>query len=153
MATIRALAGERVELTDYVRQTSAPGACAPVRVGRSPARRIGRDIEMILPGYAERDSGRTLDEFTGLCSIVVRATRGAAALTVMVSTPAAQSPAADPYTKIETGIESESGATTKYVRATTTAGWTVLIGATGRSADLPGVAELVRLAQEPGLTW
>jgi hypothetical protein len=152
IATIRALAAQRFQLADYVRQTSPAGACATVRVGSEPTDRIERAVHAALPGFTAKDSGRTLDQFTGLCSIVVRETSGRAVLTVTVASPTAD-PVRGAYTKIETGIASDAGGTTKYVRAITPSGWSVLVGATGQRTALPGVQSLVALAQETSLTW
>jgi hypothetical protein len=139
-------------LANYVRQTSAAGACTTVRVGLSPTDRIVHTVAMTMPGFHLRDSGRTLDQFTGLCSLIVRETRPGAVLTITVAAPALQ-PSALSYTKIETGIETDAGATTKYARAVTPAGWTVLVGATGLQSRLPSAADLVGLAQQANLLW
>jgi hypothetical protein len=152
LASIRELAARRSALADYVRQTSAAGACALVRVGLSPTDRVVHTVATSLPGFRLKDSGRTLDQFTGLCSLIVRETRPGAVLTISVASPGAQPPSRA-YTKIETGIESDAAATTKYVRAETPTGWTVLVGATGHQAQLPTAADLVRLAQQAGLLW
>jgi hypothetical protein len=139
-------------LANYVRQTSAAGACATVRVGTSPTDRIVHIVATNLPGFQLRDSGRTLDQFTGLCSLIVRETRPGAVLTITVAAPAARASTRS-YTKIETGIESDATATTKFVRAETPTGWTVLVGATGRQSRLPSASELVNLAQQAHLRW
>jgi len=152
IAAIRALAAQRFQVADYVRQTSPAGSCATVPVGSAPTSRIERTIHAALPGFTAIDSGRTLDQFTGLCSVIVRETNGRAVVTVSIASPTAD-PVRGAYTRIETGIASDADGTTKYVRAITPAGWTVLVGATGRRTTLPGVQTLVVLAQESSLTW
>jgi hypothetical protein len=148
---VRALANQH-ELTNYVRQDSPAGACALVAVGHSPARAISRAIRAALPGYVLLDAGGTLDEYTGLCSTEVRATCRTSTLVVRVTSPAAHA-TRSAYTRVETGIETNDGATTKYALAINETGWTVLVGATGRSADLPRAQDLVRLAGDPVLIW
>ena len=151
LATVRELAGRQV-LTDYVRQTSAAGSCALVPVGHAPQRIIAAAMHAALPGYTVRGVARTLDQFTGLCSIEVRATHRSDVLFVTVTSPPAH-PSRAQYTRVETGVETDAGITTKYALALNPAGWTVLVGATGDGASLPGAQDLVRLSQEPSLIW
>jgi hypothetical protein len=151
MSAVRELANER-PLPNYVRQASTARGCALVAVGRSPGRTISAAIGATFPGYVVTDQGRTLDQYTGLCSIEVRATYRNAVLFVNVASPPAR-PSRSTYTRVETGIESDAGLTTKYALTLSKDGWTVLVGATGPTAVLPGANELVRLAQDPTLIW
>jgi hypothetical protein len=152
MTAIRQLANQRGPLASYVRQASTAKGCALVAPGSSPGRAISAAIRSAFPGFTVKDTARTLDQFTGLCSIEVRATYRDAVLFVNVASPAAH-PSRSTYTRVETGVETTDGITTKYAIALTRTGWTVLIGATGRSAILPGANDLVRTAQEPALIW
>jgi hypothetical protein len=152
VAAVQALANQPGRLRSYVRQASPPGGCAPVPIGRSPARSVATTVHAAFPGYAFEDAGETLDQFTGLCSLDVRASHGDAVLVVTVASPTAHE-RRFAYTRLETGIETDGAVTTKYAIAVNGAGWTVLIGATGSNAALPRAADLIRIAQEPSLTW
>ena len=152
MATVRQLANQRVPLTSYVRQASTAKGCALVRVGHSPRNEIAAVMRTAFPRYVIKDVGRTLDQYTGLCSIEVRATYGTNVLLLTVTSPSAH-PSRSNYTRVETGIETDGSITTKYALALNKDGWTVLIGATGRGASLPDAQDLVRASQEPRLIW
>jgi hypothetical protein len=152
MTAVRGLANQHGQLTSYVRQGSTAAGCALVPIGHSPARTISAAIRAAFRGYTVKDSGRTLDQNTGLCSIEVRATYRSAVLVVTVASPAAH-PSRSNYTRVETGIETNAGVTTKYALAINKTGWTLLVGATGPGALLPDAEDLVRVAQEPALTW
>jgi hypothetical protein len=153
MASVLALARNDRPLTDYVRQTSTRGACALVPVGHSPTRAIAEAVRRALPEFTGLDVGRTLDQFTGLCSVDLRATHGRhATLTLSVAAPAPHTVDAA-YTYVQTGIRTSAGVTTKYVWAVTRTGWTILIGATGNDRDLPGVQDLLELTEQRSLTW
>jgi hypothetical protein len=152
MTAVRALANQHGAPVNYVRETSAAGACRIVAVGRSPKRVISAAVRKAFPGYAYKDSAMTLDEFTALCSIEVRATYGRAVLLVRIASPTIHTRRAA-YTQLETGIETDGDVTTKYALALNPAGWTVLVGATGPIARLPRAEDLMRFAQDPSLTW
>jgi hypothetical protein len=152
LAAVRTLADPRAPLTTYVRQASDAAPCESVRVGYSPTRAILSAVRTSFPGYAFKDAGRTLDQYTGLCAIEVRATHAAAVVVVQVSSPATRT-GRRPYTEVETGIETQGGVTTKYALALTGSGWKVLVGASGNSADLPSAQDLVRLSQDAALLW
>lgn len=152
MATVRALADHDRPPVTYVRQTSPAGACATVAAGHSPRRAISAALRKAFPGYVFKDAALTLDQFTGLCSIQVRATYRGAVLVVSVASPAAQVVRAT-YVRLETGIETVGGVTTKYALALNETGWTVLVGATGQIASLPRADDLMRFVQDRSLTW
>jgi hypothetical protein len=152
MPAVRAFATHRGPLVSYVRQSSPAHACALVAVGHSPARTISTAIGNAFPGYKFKDAATTLDQFTGLCSIEVRATRPGGVVVVQIASPTAQS-ARTAYARLETGVETDGAVTTKYALALNQSGWTLLVGAIGSSAHLPGAEALMRFVQEPSLTW
>jgi hypothetical protein len=153
MERVLEIANPAMPLTDYVRQTSAPGACAIVPVGQSPTDAIIRTVRAALPRLSSVMVARTLDQFTGLCSVELRATFDRrSTLAVSIAAPTSRHKHTV-YTVIEIGIVNVANRTTKYVQATTPSGWSVLIGATGPGAHLPSAQDLLGLAQEPSLTW
>lgn len=152
MQAVRALASHRGPLVSYVRQASPARACALVAVGHSPVRTISVAIRRAFPGYTFEDAATTLDQFTGLCSIEVRAARPGGVVVVRIASPTAHVSEAS-YTRLETGVETDGGVTTKYALALNQSGWTLLVGAIGRTAHLPGAEAMMRFVQEPSLTW
>lgn len=153
-AAVLALAHHRGRLTDYVRQDSPAGSCAPVRVGYSPVGAIVRTATRYVPTLVVIDSSRTLDQFTGLCAVAVRASVArAAVLTISVSAPPARPPRGATSARIETGIITSGQVTTKYVSVVTTTGRQVVVGDTGPSAAAVPIRDLLTLAQAPALAW
>ena len=73
IALVEASARTGGPLHDYIRSNSTRGACALVRVGTSPQRNIAAAIKVALPAYTVLDVSRTIDQFTALCAISVRA--------------------------------------------------------------------------------
>lgn len=155
-AVVRGVAGSAGHLSDYVRQTAAPGACPTVPVGTSPTRAIAAQVRGALPELRVTDVASTLDEFTGLCSVRLRARgRHGEVLALVVSAPPVVVPAPDlPFVPLQVGTETAAdGTSTVWVSATTKQRWSVVIGALGAQDALPSTVTLERLAQQDGLTW
>ena len=155
-AVVRGVAGSSGPLTDYVRQTAAAGACPTVPIGSSPTRSITGEVQAALPELRVTDVARTLDEFTGLCSVRLRARgRHGEVLALVVSAPPAVVPAPDlPFAPLQVGTDTAAdGTSTVWVSATTVRHWSVVIGAVGTPDALPSSATLQRLALQDGLTW
>lgn len=152
LSAVLALADHNGPLVSYIRQASQAHACAPVAVGHSPRHVIIAALHRAFPDFAFKDAATTLDQFTGLCSVEVRETRPGAVVVVSIASPVVHRARAA-YTRLETGFESNGQVTTKYALAVNRAGWQVLAGASGTTARLPGAEQLLRLAQNPSLTW
>ena len=146
------IADPTVPLRDYIRTTSAAGACPLVRVGRSAPSAITARLRARLPRFTVVDLGRTLDQFTGLCAVQLRADGPAGTvLALRIAAPASGTGAPNATYSPDTVVGTASR--TRWAAVVTTSGWSVLIGATGPSAALPETADLLRLAQEPALLW
>jgi hypothetical protein len=152
ISAVRGLTEQHGPLVVYIRQTSPPGACAVVAVHDLPAARISRALRAAFPGYVVTGSGRTLDEYSGLCELELRASHAGAVLVIRVTSPTAHAERTS-FVQLETGIETIGALTTKYALALSPNGWTVLVGATGPNGALPRAADLVRVAQDPALRW
>jgi hypothetical protein len=151
--TVAALARQTGPLQDYLRQTSAPGACPIVPVGAAPTSVVIRTVQAALPSISAVQIGRTLDQFTGLCSIEIRAKyQRDTILTITIAAPTSHAKAA-PYSLITTGITTDADTTTTFVSTVTQTGWKVLIGAVGPGAHVPQAQDLLNLAGESSLTW
>ncbi len=151
--TVRALARRAGPASELIREAAASGGCVLVPVGQSPARAIQHAVRSLLPAFTVTTTARTLDQFTGLCSLDLRSPRVAGAvLVVSVSSPARSARAS--FDHVSTGFETTgSGTATKYVLTVKRDGWRVLVGATGSTAGLPAVEDLLTLAGRRGLTW
>jgi hypothetical protein len=153
MQTVLAIAHKRTATGDYVRQTSPPGACKVVPLGHSPSDAIVRALLRNLPSTTQPTFARTLDEFTALCSVQVRADYRDAVLALSISAPASAK-GQWRFARVQTSIvTTPDGATTEYALCLSRDGWQVLAGATGRASSLPGTQELLALAQDPHVTW
>jgi hypothetical protein len=153
LLAVRGLAHHRGPLLGYVRQSSPAGVCALVAPGRSPVRLMSRAIRRVAPGYRITDSAMVLDQFTGLCSVQLRAVnRIHDILVVSVAAPPAHT-SRSAFDRVETGIQGGSRVTTKYAIDHSRSGFRILVGATGPNRRLPRAQDLVRLASQPALTW
>jgi hypothetical protein len=153
LLAVRGLAYHRGPLLGYVRQSTPAGVCALVAPGHSPVRLMSRAIRRVAPGYRITDSAMVLDQFTGLCSVQLRAiNRIHDIMVVSVAAPPAHTPRSA-FDRVETGIRSGPRATTKYALDVSRTGFRILVGATGPERGLPRAEDLVRLASQPALIW
>jgi hypothetical protein len=152
LARIQALADQAQPLTDIVRPVSTAGACTMVEAGDSPQRAITAAVRRALLGFTIRDIARTLDQYTGMCAMEVRARDAAGSVLVLdVVAPATDAVRRPPPSLRVASVE--GAVATTSVTVVTQTGWTVVIGSTGRSADAPDTQLLVRLGQDPGVLW
>lgn len=153
LAATRALAGQRGRLPDYVRQDSPAGACALVPPGRSVKETMTAAVERAAPGFRVQGFGMVLDEFTELCAVQLRARDAAGdVLVVSAESPGRRHPHTR-FSRLQSGFEVSPHSVTKYATITTPAGFTVLVGATGRMRRLPSDRLLSSLAHDRALTW
>jgi hypothetical protein len=153
LRAVDALAHRPGALPSYVRQTSPAGACALVRVGRSPERTAERALARVTPRFRVRDRAAVLDQFTGLCALQLRADDVAGTVLVISVVSPTKHHRTGPYDRVQTGFELTPRYATKYAAVTTRGGFNVLVGATGRSRSLPTDRQLIELAHDPALTW
>lgn len=139
-------------LHDYIRSNSSRGACMLVPVGGAPERDIAAAITRTLPGYRVRDVSRTIDQFTALCAMSVRAVDVQGSVLV-VSVAAPQQATTRPFTELTVGARTEPRDAVSIATALTTSGWSITVGVVGPLADEPSSADLQRLSQDPGLLW
>jgi hypothetical protein len=150
--TVAATARDIRPLRDYVRSNSAPGACAVVPMRATPQQNLVTAVRKALPDYSVRDVGRTLDEFTAMCNLQLRAsdTRGSA-LVVTVAAPSRLS--RNPFDQVTVASRSDGSGVVSIVADVTRAGWTITVGAIGPVSDQPSSAVMLALAQDPMLRW
>jgi len=151
----RVLALAHQQLRGEIRQTSPPGSCAPVRVGHPPETAIRAVVNTLVIGAPTVVvSARTLDQFTGLCAVQLRATTlgGGVIIVVQISAPPPH-PQHNTLDAVEVGVETDAGVTTKYALQTRHDGWIILVGATGSSSAVPNTRELGDAAATPSMVW
>jgi hypothetical protein len=149
---VAALARDTHPLTDYVRSAGAPGTCSVVPVGTMPRSRLVGLVRGALPDYAIRDVGSTLDQFTALCMMQLRA-RDAHGTTLVVQVSAARVPGRNPFPQLTIASQTDGASTVAVATDVTEDGWTVIVGSVGPADDQPSSATLMRLAQDPALRW
>lgn len=139
------------KLVDYVRSDSVYGACkVPAPKSRAP-QAVVRAVRRALPAYRIRDIGRIYDQFTGLCSVEVRAVN-AAGSTLVLLTVSSRHPKR-PSLSVGDGARVGRIDTVRRVRSVLRNGWSVTVGTVGSPADRLSTATLVQLAQDPALRW
>jgi hypothetical protein len=150
---VRALAETPGKLIDYVRVDTPAGVCPLVRPGSSPVDAVLRAERTQLGAVQLLDSGRTIDQATGLCELTVRSRLGADVVTVRI-TPRARPRHSVAFDRLQTGTATLDGLTVEYGQMISRDGWEVVAGATGRRLrDLPGSQRLLALAQVRGMLW
>lgn len=140
-------------LPDYTRETSPAGACPVVAVGDDLAARLLAAARRTVPAARLVDSGRILDQFTGLCAISLRVSGvGSTVVTVSVTAPGS-APAAGTRDRLTTGDRTRAGVTTRYALEQTADGWAVLVGAVGDPRLVPSATALGAAARDHALRW
>ena len=139
-------------LHDFIRSDSTRGACALVPLGTSPQQNAAAAISRSLPGYTVRDVSRTIDQFTALCAMSVRAVDAQGSVLV-VSVAAPQQATKRSFTQLTVGARTQSHDSVSIATALTKSGWSVTVGVVGPLADEPSSADLQRLSQDPALLW
>jgi hypothetical protein len=149
---VAATARDRTPLGDYIRSASAAGSCAVVPVGDMPERRLAAAVAKALPNYAVRDVGRTLNQFTGMCSLELRASD--ASRSTLVATIASPTRATkNLFDQTTVASRTDGNIVVSIVSNLTRTGWTITFGAVGPVSDEPSSAVLLELAQDPTLPW
>ena len=149
---VAATAREQGRLHDFIRSTSAAGSCVLVRIGDMPEPRLVAAVRRALPSYAVRDTARTLDQFTGMCTLELRAADPAGStLVVKIASPARATK--DLFDQTTVASRTDGSAVVSIVSNLTRTGWTVTFGAVGPVADQPSSAVMLALAQDSALLW
>lgn len=142
------------QLTGNIRQASEPRACTTVAPGHSPEQAVLTVLrEQLLQQPSGIETARTLDQYTGLCSLQVRVDEpGGVRLVVLISSPPGRS---DLLTldAVEVGLENIGAVSVEYVSEDVHTGWQILIGAVGPPSALPRTSDLARAAGEPQMQW
>jgi hypothetical protein len=141
-------------LTGNIRQASEPSACTTVTPGHSPEQAVLTVLhEQLLQQPSGIETARTLDQFTGLCSLQVRVDEpGGVRLVVLISSPPGR-PDLLTLDALEVGLENIGAQSVEYVSEAEHTGWEILIGAVGPPGALPRTSDLARAAGEPQLQW
>ncbi|MCW2495193.1 hypothetical protein [Jatrophihabitans sp.] len=150
---IRSLAGTAHHSGDLVRSGSAQGACPLVRMSTSPSATTVAAVRSALMGYTLLDVARTLDQYTALCSLTVRAADPAGTVLVVqvVAPPSGLPKAPYPVQEIDSGPDGMRSILA--TNATAINGWSVTVGTDGPAADRPALGVLLSLAENPVLQW
>jgi hypothetical protein len=149
---VTATARDTRPLSDYIRSSSAPGACALVPAGARPQQNLVQAVHEALPGYSVRDIARTLDQFTAMCTLQMRA-RDALGSTLVVTIASPARASSNPFDQVTVTSRSDGSALVSVVSNTTRAGWIVTVGTIGPDSDQPSSAVMLDLAQDPRLRW
>ncbi len=152
MAMVEGSAATSSLAHDYIRSTSTRGACVLVAVGQSPQSSIAAAVHRALPGYTVRGVSRTIDQFTALCAINVRAVDASGSVLV-VDVAAPQHAVARQFTALTVGGRTGARRTVSIATALTRSGWSITVGVVGPLDDEPTSANLQRLSQDAGLVW
>jgi hypothetical protein len=151
---VRALAETPGKLTDYVRVDTPADVCPLVQPGSSPVDAVLRAERTQLGAVQLLDSGRTIDQATGLCELTVRSRLRADVVVTVSITPRARSRHSVAFDRLQTGTATLDGLTVEYGQMISRRGWEVVAGATGpRQRDLPGSQRLLALAQVQDMLW
>ncbi|MFN2559697.1 MAG: hypothetical protein ABR571_00145 [Jatrophihabitans sp.] len=149
---VAASARDRTPLGDYIRSASAAGSCAVVPVGDMPEQRLEAAVRKALPNYAVRDVGRTLNQFTGMCSLELRASNGSGStLVATIASPARATK--NLFDQTTVASRTDGKVVVSIVSSLTRTGWTITFGAVGPVSDEPSSAVLLELTQDPTLPW
>jgi hypothetical protein len=148
---VRYLALHPGPLTIYIRATGAAGQCPLVEPGTSPQHRIEAALRRVLPGFRITDVGYTLDPFSALCVLQVRAHDRAGRILV-IDVVKRGGAAATGDEVVESAI-SDGFTETDYAFAMTHGGWAVTVGSIGPAGRQPSIKYLRDLAQDPATRW
>lgn len=153
LAMIALLAQLNHPLNDFVRPASTANACTIVPPGHYPRGSISAAIHRVLPNFVVRDVGRTLDQYTAMCAIVVRARDAVGSVLVLDVVAPGGVPTYLPQPQLIVESMTERGDTVIGATVITNGGWNVVAGVVGQVDDEPNSNDLLRLAQDPGLLW
>ena len=153
LARIRALANQKEPLTDIMRPVSTAEACTMVEPGHSPLRAITAAVRSTLPAFTIRDVARTLDQYTAMCAIEVRADDAAGSVLVLDIVAPGSDTFGQPTQRLSLASRVYGAAVATSATVVTRSGWTVIIGCAGSVADQPDTDNLLRLGQDPSLLW
>jgi hypothetical protein len=148
---VRYLALHPGPLAIYIRSMGAAGACPLVEPGTSPQEQIKAAVKRVLPRFRVTDVGYTLDPFSALCVLQMRA-RDRANSTLVIDVVHRRSGVAARDRHIESAV-SDGFIETNYVFVVTQGGWTVTVGSTGQAGRQPSTRDLRELAQDPSTRW
>lgn len=150
-AFVAGVAAQPGPLVDYIRSDSPRGECALVAIGTSPQRSITAVLHAAFPRYRVVDVARVLDQYTGLCTLDLRARDGAGSVLVLeVATPRRGRP---PPATVDVATQVEATTDIATVRAITSAGWQVTIGTVGPPSDRPSDQVLRDFVTSNALRW
>lgn len=153
LSMILAKAHQPGPLVGYVRSDSTRGACPLVPIGRSPQRSITAALRTELPDYTVRDVAPTLNEFTAMCAIDLRAASAHGSILVVEVVAPQHGAGTHAFTALSVGFRSDGTTTVSMAAAVTRDGWSITAGAVAPNSDQPSSAALLRLADDPTLLW
>ncbi len=138
-------------LVDYIRSDGPRGQCALAASGASPTRSISATVRMAFPGYRIVDTGRVYDQYTGLCSLGLRARDAAGSVLVLEVVSPTVGLLRTPTVAMAGRAEASTGVRT--ARVITPAGWQITIGTVGPLSDRPTDQVLRDFAASGALRW
>lgn len=152
LSELAAAAGAR-QLPNYVRADGGPGECPLVAREGAPQQAVAAAVRRALPDFTVRDFGRTLDEFTALCTLRARAYDRAGTVLVVTIVAPPKHPQRVSFEQLTVAARTDGTIGVSAVTAVSYSGWTVTAGGFGPIADEPGSPTLMRLAEDPALRW
>ena len=148
---VRYLARHPGPLAIYIRSIGAAGACPLVEPGTSPQKAIKAAVHRVLPRFRITDVGYTLDPYSALCVLQIRARNGTDSILV-INVVGKRGATAAPEKFVESAVLAGS-VETNYAFAVTRGGWAVTVGSTGRAGHQPAAQRLRELAVDPAARW
>ncbi len=152
LTAVIAQAAMRGPLRDVVRPRTAAGTCRQAQADYSPQRAAATVLARVLPRLKVAEAARTFDQSAALCSVLVRA-RDGDRTTLIIEVIAPVEPVTDRTLWLTSAVQVDGPTQTKYVSATSKAGWTVHVGVTGPVEGQAAADQLFMVALDPDLTW
>jgi hypothetical protein len=151
LALVRDLAFQAGPLPIWIRESTAAAPCPLVRRGTSPRRRISGVVRSVIPRFRVSDIGYTLDPFSGLCNLQLRARDGRGAV-VVLSVAGTRYPVRV-RDELDTSFVSDGATAVAYAFLVTHDGWQVTVGTAGAVKSLPSMIALRHIAEDRGMRW
>lgn len=108
-------------------------------------------VRSVIPQFRVSDIGYTLDPFSGLCNLQLRARDGRGAI-VVLSVAGTRHPVGV-RDELDTSFVSDGATAMAYAFLITHDGWHVTVGAVGPANSLPSMLALRHIAEDRGMRW
>jgi hypothetical protein len=150
-ALVLAFAERTRPLDNFARFGGSPTSCAQVSVHRTPPQRtVVAAIDAIVAPAHSTTTMRVINQFQGLCELVVRAVERNYVLVAMITSPPAAS-RHRPSEFVQLGNLAIADDVLAYVQIISVTNWSVVVGTFG--TDRASDRDLLALAQDPRMQW